>query len=334
MDGRSPVIAGTHASRIRRRRSLADGGTAVIRGRLGRISSHRVPPPVEYHLPRRPAIVRGRKGANAVTQFSDIVYEVEGRSAIIRLNRPEKLNAFTYHTLAEIRKALDLAVADPAVAGIIVTGTGRGFSSGLDSQTLMETVSATGNRDRSPADTTELPGLFSYFLDAPKPIVAAINGVAAGGGFVLAAKCDVRICSTAASFSTTFMKRGLIAEHGMTWLLPRLIGPGAAFDLLLTSKRIDAAEALRLGLVEYLVEPDALLPRACAYIDLIAASAAPLAVAESKQLLYRHMGTPHPESFREADKVQWDAVGRPDASEGARALLEKREPHFAPLPRP
>ncbi len=269
-----------------------------------------------------------------MTQFSDIVYEVEGRSAVIRLNRPEKLNAFTYHTLGEIHKALALAVADPAVAGIIVTGTGRGFSSGLDSQALMDTVSGVGNRGPASVESAELPGLFSYFLDAPKPIIAAVNGVAAGGGFVLATKCDVRICSTAASFSTTFMKRGLIAEHGMTWLLPRLVGPGAAFDLLLTSKRIDAAEAFRLGLVEYLVEPDDLLSRARAYVDLIAASAAPLAVAESKQLLYRHMGTPHPESFREADKVQWDAVARPDASEGARALIEKREPHFAPLPRP
>ncbi|MBA4180426.1 MAG: enoyl-CoA hydratase [Anaerolinea sp.] len=268
-----------------------------------------------------------------MTQFSDIVYEVEGRSAVIRLNRPEKLNAFTYHTLAEVRAAVDLAVAEPAVVGIIVTGTGRAFSAGLDSQSLVETVVDGGNRPRSSGDTSELPGLFSYFFEAPKPIIGAINGVTVGGGFTLAAKCDVRICSTAASFSTIFMKRGLIAEHGMTWVLPHLVGPGAAFDLLLTSKRIDAAEAYRIGFADYVVEPDDLLPRARAYIDLIAASAAPLAIADSKKLIYRHLGMPQMESFREAEVVQWEAVARPDAAEGTRALIEKRDPVFAPLPR-
>ena len=268
-----------------------------------------------------------------MTQFADIVYETEGRSAVIRLNRPEKLNAFTYHTLGEIRAAVDLAVAEPTVAGIIITGTGRAFSSGLDSQSLVDTVVGGANRGGATPESTELPGLFSYFYEAPKPIIAAINGVTVGGGFSLVTKCDVRICSTAASFSTVFMKRGLIAEHGMTWVLPHLVGPGAAFDLLLTSKRIDAAEAFRIGLVDYLVEPDELLSRARVYVDLIGASAAPLAVAESKKLIYRHMGMPQMKSFKEAEVVQWQAVARPDAAEGTRALIEKREPVFAPLPK-
>jgi enoyl-CoA hydratase/carnithine racemase len=267
-----------------------------------------------------------------VATFTDIELTIDDPVATIRLNRPEKLNAFTYHTLSEIQRAIDEAVASPDVVGIVITGTGRGFSAGLDSQSLADTVSDGGaSRSAAAAESTALPGLFTYFLSVPKPIIAAINGVAAGGGFVLAAKCDVRIASRAASFTTVFLKRGLIGEHGMSWLLPRLVGPGAAFDLLMTSKRIDATEAHRIGLVDYLCEPDQLLDRARAYIMEIAANAAPQAIAETKQLLYSHMGENYPDAFREADRVQWAAVARPDAAEGSAALLEKRAPKFARL---
>lgn len=264
-----------------------------------------------------------------MSEYSDIEVEIEDPVALVRLNRPEKLNAFTYHTLAEIRRAIDAAVADISVAGIVITGAGRGFSAGLDSRALVEvTADGGGSRASESAASPDLPGLFSYFLDAPKPIVAAVNGVAAGGGLVLAAKCDVRFASTAASFATVFLHRGLIGEHGMTWLLPRLVGPGAAMDLLLTNKRIDAAEAHRIGLVDYVCEPEELVQRAKAYIAHVAANAAPLAIADTKRLLYRHMGAPYPEAFREADTAQWEAIKRPDASEGAQALLEKRQARF------
>lgn len=267
-----------------------------------------------------------------MTDYTDIELSIDDPVATIRLNRPEKLNAFTYHTLNEIGRAIDEAVASPAVVGIVITGTGRGFSAGLDSQSLADTVSDGGaSRSAASAQSTELPGLFTYFLSVPKPIIAAVNGVAAGGGLVLAAKCDVRIASSAASFTTVFLKRGLIGEHGMSWLLPRLVGPGAAFDLLLTSKRIDAAEAHRIGLVDYVCEPDELLERARSYIIDIAANAAPQAIAETKQLLYSHMGEGYADAFREADKVQWQAVARPDAAEGSNALLEKRAPKFSRL---
>ncbi|MGH2632202.1 MAG: enoyl-CoA hydratase/isomerase family protein [Tepidiformaceae bacterium] len=267
-----------------------------------------------------------------MTEFTDLEFEVDDPVAIIRLNRPEKLNAFTYHTLAEIRRAIDAAAADTKVVGIIITGNGRGFSAGLDSLSLAEST-ADGGRSgaAASASSTELPGLFTYFLDVPKPIIAAVNGVAAGGGLVLAAKCDVRIASTSASFTTVFLKRGLIAEHGMSWLLPRLVGPGAALDLLWTSKRIDAAEAHRIGLVDYVCEPGELLGRARAYIAEIASNAAPLAVADTKRLVYSHMGAAYPDAFRDADTAQWQALARPDALEGSRALLEKRTAVFQRL---
>jgi enoyl-CoA hydratase/carnithine racemase len=114
----------------------------------------------------------------------------------------------------------------------------------------------------------------------------------------------------------------------MTWLLPRLIGPGATMDLLLTNKRIDAVEAHRIGLVDYLCDPEDLVERAKDYLVHIAANAAPLAIADTKRLLYRHMGAPYPEAFREADTVQWEAIKRPDANEGALALFEKRRASY------
>lgn len=267
-----------------------------------------------------------------MAEYTDITLEIEDPVAVLTLRRPEKLNAFTYHTLAEIKQAIDAATASAEVVGIVVTGEGRAFSAGLDSQALTDTVAAeTSSPGSRSSGSEELPGLFSYFLASPKPIIAAVNGVAAGGGFVLAMKCDVRIASTAASFTTVFLKRGLIGEHGMTWVLPRLVGPGRAMDLLMTSKRIDAAEAHRIGLAESVCEPADLLDTAKAYVREVAANCSPGAFADTKRLMYEHMGGGYAQAFREADAVQWQALRRPDATEGARALVEKRSAKFERL---
>ena len=269
-----------------------------------------------------------------MSDYSDIEVEIEDPVAVIRLNRPEKLNAFTYHTLAEMQGAINAAVADRRVVGIVITGTGRAFSAGLDSQALVDVTSAEASSpgSRSGVPGPEIPGLFTYLLAVPKPVIAAVNGVAAGGGFVLAAKCDVRIASSAASFTTVFLKRGLIGEHGMTWLLPRIVGPGRAMDLLLTSRRFDAAEAHRIGFADYVCEEgEDVVERAMAYVRELAGNIAPIAFAETKSLLYAHMGADYERAFREADTVQWKAVVRPDAKEGARALMEKRAAKFERL---
>jgi enoyl-CoA hydratase/carnithine racemase len=265
------------------------------------------------------------------TAYRDIELTIDDPVAVVRLNRPEKLNAFTYDTLAEIRRAIMTAAADPAVVGIVITGNGRGFCAGLDAQALAAVTSEGGARRRAPLAEGELPGLFTYLLEVPKPIIAAVNGVAAGGGVVLASMCDVRFASTQASFTTIFLKRGLVAEHGTTWILPRLMSPGRALDLLWTSERIDGATALELGLVEHLTSPEDLVESACAYVRKIAASASPASVADTKRMVYRHLGVGYPEALRDADGIQWAAVGRPDAAEGAKALLERREPKFKRL---
>lgn len=262
--------------------------------------------------------------------YRDIELTIDDPVAVLRLNRPEKLNAFTYDTLREIRAAIDACAADTRVVGIVITGNGRGFCAGLDAATLAAVTSAPAvSRAEEESDT--LPGIFSYLLQVPKPVICAVNGVAAGGGLILALMSDLRIASAAASFTTVFLKRGLIAEHGSSWLLPRLVGVGRALDLLWMSDRIDAETALRFGLVESVVEPDALLSTACDYVRRLAVTSSPAAVAETKRLLYRHLGTGYLEALREADASQWKFVGAPDAREGAAALLEKRLPKFARL---
>ncbi len=265
--------------------------------------------------------------------YENLLLEIADPVALIRLDRPEKLNAFTYPMLVEIRRAVDAAAADTRVVGIVITGNGRGFCAGLDAEALTATTArGAGARERTPPG--ELPGLFSYLLRVPKPVIAAVNGVAAGGGFVLAAMCDVRFASSAASFTSIFTKRGLVAEHGTTWTIPRLVGAGRALDLLWTSRRIRAEEAARIGLVEYLVEPDDLIGAASRYVAELAASASPAALADTKRMVYEHLGATYSSALADADDTAWRAIERFDAREGSRALVEKRAPAFARLGTP
>jgi len=271
--------------------------------------------------------------------YTDIEVELDDPVCTIRLNRPERLNAFTYHTLAELRRAVDHAAVDPAVVGIVITGNGRGFCSGLDAETLRSITEAAAGGDeqagRSDPKSTEVPGLFTYLLQVPKPVIAAVNGVAAGGGFVLAMMCDIRFAAPEASFLTVFLKRGLAAEHGTTWTLPRLLGPGRALDLLWSSRKIGAAEAREIGLVDYIVENDAgtaagsdVVSRAQAYVRELAAAASPASMADAKRMVYEQLGMGYPDALRQTDAIQNDTLSRRDAYEGARALIEKREPNF------
>lgn len=258
--------------------------------------------------------------------MGEVRYEVDDPVAVITLDRPDRLNALTHTMLAELREAVTAAATDRSVVGIVVTGAGRGFCSGLDASVLAETT-AVGSSSRQQSD--EVPGLFTWLLEVPKPVIAAVNGVAAGGGFVLAVMSDIRIASSAASFTSIFSKRGLIAEHGTTWIVPRLVGAGAALDLLWSSRRIDAAEAYRIGLVQQVVAPDDLLAAARGYVVDLADNVSPASLADTKRLVYGHLGgVGYPAALREIDDVQYAALDRVDAKEGASALLEKRPPSF------
>lgn len=260
----------------------------------------------------------------------EIVLEIDDPVATITLNRPATLNALTHSMLRDFRVAVDSAARDRRVVGIVVTGAGRGFCSGLDASVLQATADAGSTTRPMPTGPTsaDVPGLFTWLLAVPKPVIAAVNGVAAGGGFVLAAMSDIRIASTAGSFTTIFSKRGLIAEHGMTWMVPRLIGTGAALDLLWSSRKIDAAEAHRIGLVQQVVEPDDLLAATRRYVEDLAEQVSPASLADTKRLVYEGYGTQVRAALEEIDVVQYAALDRVDAKEGAAALIQKRPANF------
>ncbi len=260
--------------------------------------------------------------------YDHIIYTVEDPVATITLNRPDQLNAFTSAMLAELRDAIERSAADKSVVGIIITGAGRGFCAGLDAEVLAQ-ASAPGQPDREQGvESDDLPGLFTYLLGIEKPIIAAVNGVAAGGGFVLAALSDIRFAARSAAFTTIFSKRGLISEHGSAWILPRLMGAGRALDLLWSSRKIDAQQAYEAGLVEYLTEDDALLATVQDYIRDLAANVSPASLRDTKRLVYDNLGIEYGPALRQAHALQEASLLRGDAVEGVQSFVERRPPNF------
>ena len=263
---------------------------------------------------------------------ANVTLDVEGPMALVRLERPEKLNAFTFGMVGEIRSAVDEAAADPDVVAVVVTGTGRGFSAGLDTTDLARSTSGDpAGRSQPSTDPDELPALFSHILRVRKPVIAAVNGVAAGGGFVLAMMCDLRFAAHSASFTTAFSRRGLIAEHGTSWLLPRIVGLNRALDLLWSARRMSAEEAYRIGFVDRLIPDDALLDEVRAYVDDLAANVSPRSMAVMKQQVYGDLSLSLPDAFRGSDVHVQASIEHPDSTEGVVSFVERRPPRFAPL---
>jgi enoyl-CoA hydratase/carnithine racemase len=287
-------------------------------------------PPIESTADR---MVGGTGCEHRAMRVAEIVRESEGPAAIVRLDREDKLNAFTYTMIEAIREAVHDAAADPAIAGIVITGTGRAFSAGLDMVDLGRSsrgeVGPTAKNQPVP-ERRELRALFSFLLDAPKPVIAAVNGVCAGGGVVLAMMCDLRFASTSATFTTAFAKRGLIAEHATAWLLPRMMGTSRALDVLWSSRKFDAEEAYRMGFADRLVAPDDLLGTATAYVRELAASVAPRSVAAMKRQVYDGLSMSIGQSCDDADALMRASVDHPDLKEGIESFLERRPPRFAP----
>jgi enoyl-CoA hydratase/carnithine racemase len=262
------------------------------------------------------------------SEASNVEYEVDDSIATVRLNRPAKLNAFTYAMVEQIRDAVERASADEGVVAIIITGTGRAFCAGLDAGDLERSTRHGAQASPRAVSADELPALFSYLLRVPKPVLAAVNGVAAGGGFVLAMMCDLRFAASDASFTTVFSKRGLIAEHGTAWLLPRIVGTSRALDLLWSSRRFDAAEAYRIGFVDRLAPRETLIDETKAYLHELAANVSPNSLAVIKAEVYRHWSLAMEPAFRDADDLMKTALAHPDAAEGVASFVERRAPRF------
>jgi enoyl-CoA hydratase/carnithine racemase len=255
----------------------------------------------------------------------------------ITLRRPERLNAWTGRMHAEYRWALGRLERDPAVRAIVVTGEGRGFCAGADAAAL-EGHAAKGRYDPGVApEELAMPGYgvrpefdhaFAFHYGVAKPIIAAINGPAAGVGLVLACFCDLRFAAAGAKLTTAAPKLGLPAEYGLSWVLPRLVGTGRAADLLLSGRVVLAEEAERMGLVNAVLPPEELLPHALAYARMLATEVSPASLAATKAQLYadwhRDVGT----AVAESERLLEELVRGPDFAEGAKALNEKRPPKF------
>ncbi|MGE2720380.1 enoyl-CoA hydratase [Mycolicibacterium celeriflavum] len=271
--------------------------------------------------------------ARSDSEDAPVRYEVlDTGVAVLTLNRPHRMNGWGGGLATAFYERLDDAEADPAVRAIVVTGSGRAFCAGADMGDLT-TISAATVDAAADTDVGQLVGARHphFLMGMRKPVVAAVNGACAGMGLTLALACDVRFAAEGAKFTTSFARRGLIAEYGISWILPRVVGTGVAMDLLLSGRVFFADEAARLGLVNEVVAPDELLPRAIGYAEDIAANCAPSSLAVIKQQVYADtMRTVFDASDR-AEKLMHESMTRPDFLEGITSFFEKRPPNFPPL---
>jgi enoyl-CoA hydratase/carnithine racemase len=267
--------------------------------------------------------------------YEQILYEVAEPLATLTLNRPERLNAFTTRMGEEIKHAVARAETDPAVVAIVLTGAGRGFCAGADMDDL-RSISAGrrgGARAELPADPGDpqvqrFRGPYAWLASVRKPVIAAVNGPVAGMAYAMILYCDLRFASERSLFTTAFSRRGLIAEWGIGWTLPRLVGPAHALDLLFSARRVDASEAERIGLVNRTLPHDELLPFVRRYVEELAANVSPASMQVMKRQVWTSLTREPDEALEEAIRLMRESFDRPDFKEGVESFLQKRSPRF------
>ncbi len=269
----------------------------------------------------------------------ETLYAVSDRIATITLNRPDKLNAWTATMEKEVRAAMEEAERDENVRVIVLTGAGRGFCAGAD-MSLLETVTREGIGDlhndflRNSANgqranvRPDFQKKYSYFPSIQKPVIAAVNGPAVGLGFIISLYCDLRFASETARFGTAFARRGLIAEYGLAWLLPRLIGPAQALDMLFSARLVDAQEAERMGLVNRVFPAETFLYDVHTYARELADTVSPRSVRIIKEQVYNAMFQTLSEAFETSEREMIESLKCADFKEGVAHFLEKRAPVF------
>jgi len=271
----------------------------------------------------------------------ETAYSVADRVATITLNRPDKLNAWTATMDQEVRAAMHEAERDAEVRVIILTGAGRGFCAGADMSLLGNIAKEglegyrgpegflrnTANGERQDV-RPDFQKKYSYFPSIQKPVIAAVNGPAVGLGFILTLYCDMRFASDTARFGTAFAKRGLIAEYGLAWMLPRLIGPASALDMLFSARLVDANEALRMRLVNQVFPQDTFMNSVYAYAKDLAASVSPRSMGIIKTQVYNAMFQTLSEAFETSEQEMLKSLQCEDFKEGVAHFVEKRAPVF------
>jgi enoyl-CoA hydratase/carnithine racemase len=256
-----------------------------------------------------------------------VLREIDQGVALLTLNRPDRLNAWTAEMQTTYFDLLEDCSEREDVRAIVLTGAGRGFCAGAD----MENLQALSGGDLDGASTTQGTRPVSFPLTIPKPIIAAINGPCAGIGLVGALVCDLRFAAATAKLTTAFVRRGLVAEHGISWLLPRLVGHARALDLLLSGRVVLGAEAAELGLVNRAVEDGRVVDEALAYARELAAHCSPASMARMKRQVYGDYDRTLDETVAEANRLMLESFSAPDFAEGVQSFIERRPPRFAPL---
>jgi enoyl-CoA hydratase/carnithine racemase len=260
--------------------------------------------------------------------MSEVVLKtVRDGVATLTLNRPDRLNAWTAEMERTYFGMLEECAASDEVRVIVVTGAGRGFCAGADMQEL-QTLS---DGETQPTRVARDPRPQTFPRSIPKPILAAINGPCAGIGLVQALMCDMRFAAEGAKLTTAFARRGLVAEHGIAWILPRLLGPARALDLLLSGRVVLGAEAAELGLVNRAFSPETLIEQTLSFAREVAVNCSPASMATMKQQVYSDLERDLPDALAEADRLMLESFSAPDFAEGVASFIERRDPRFASL---
>jgi enoyl-CoA hydratase/carnithine racemase len=265
--------------------------------------------------------------------YQEILYDVSERIATITLHRPDRMNAWTPVMERDVRHAMEAAAADDGVRVIVLTGSGRAFCAGADMEALKGLDPDDIRRAESlpPFDMNRRPDWqtrYGFYPSIAKPVIAMLNGATAGIGLVHALYCDLRFAADNTVFTTAFARRGLIAEHGISWMLPRIVGHAHALDLLLSARRISSEEALRIGLVNRLCPADQLREQTYAYARDLADLVSPSAMAVIKRQLYDVPFQSLAEATLEANREMAVALRGGDFREGVASFMEKRPPRF------
>ncbi len=272
--------------------------------------------------------------ADRVVTDEAVLYETTGNGvAILTFNRPDRLNTWGRDIATAFHAGIDRAEADPDVRVIVLTGSGKAFCAGAhlgSVATLGESLAESPEPNMDDLVGERHP---HFITTVRKPVIAAINGSCVGIGLTQALMCDVRFAAAGAKFAASFARRGLIAEYGISWILPRLVGWAVALDLLLTGRTFLAQEAAELGLVKEVVDAEELMPRVLAYAEDIALHCSPASMAVIKRQAYQDANTDVTAASVRAETLLQESLRRPDVIEGIVSFLEKRLPSFPGLAR-
>ena len=279
-------------------------------------------------------------------KYKHIDFEHRGASAVITLKRPEQMNAVTGLMGREIRHAVAQAECDRKVVGIVITGSGKAFCAGVDMDDLQQARQSgwtakqpdVGSADNLAANPgrLDLPegfgkGAYAYFATVEKPVIAAVNGAVAGAGLAIILSCDMRFFAESGYVASSFARRGLVAELGISWILPKLVGADVALDILWSSRKVFGTEAQAIGLATRVCADAELLDSTLAYVDDLAAHSSPASMAYMKGQIYRDLFRDPTEAFKEAHRLMKASLKTPDFREGIESFAGRRKPDFPRL---